>query len=501
MKSAALLVFILASHALTAAKACEVLASNGRPAPRQGDALFRVLATAEACPQDVLQLRALLAAKGLSSKPSLVANRGRNNPKLGSFSLFERVLGRLADGQVVGDGQFFFGHFTAAHQGRLVLDQAPAAGKLLIELIAWDPAKKLYNFYELIGRPSGATWFYRGDSADILADNLFVHRDPPPGQPRFGARLRCSACHSSGGPIMKELAAPHNDWWTGARALTLAQTPEPALATLLRELDGAESFARSVAVGIESLERSPVYQGLKARTDLQVRLRPLFCENELNLMSDASPNEQRKPVVALSSSVFAHPRLAGASTIAWPRANYEQSLRALGLRFPENGASDADHAALVPVRSYSDERAIASLLQAGVIDTEFVADVLAVDGANPLFSRGRCSLLKFLPTAPARTDWRQSFLRGLQASSSPFAQELVANLTDPARTAEAHAQGARARLATVAAELRSPEGSTRILQGLVRLRQAAFESEISRNPRGQILEPGFRVIWPVPTRN
>jgi hypothetical protein len=30
------------------------------------------------------------------------------------------------------------------------------------------------------------------------------------------------------------------------------------------------------------------------------------------------------------------------------------------------------------------------------------------------------------------------------------------------------------------------------------VRKAAFASEISKNPRGQILEPGFRVIFPVP---
>lgn len=501
MKTSALALSILLTlFADGAQAACGPLNSNGGPASPQADALAVVLAGAVTCPGDVHQFRALLAANGLTTKPSLVANRGRNNPRLGSFSVFERVIGRLASGQVVSDGQFFFGHFTAAHQGRLILDQAPSEGKLLIELIAWDPRKQLFNFYELIGRSAGSTWFYRGDSADILADNLFLHRDPPAGTPKFGARLRCSACHTSGGPIMKELATPHNDWWTGARALTLAQPPEPALASLMNGLEGAEKFARAVSSGIEVLERSPNYQSLKMRTGLQAQLRPLFCENEINLMSDANPNDARKPLVALSASVFAHPRLGGAASLPWPRANYEQAMRTLGLRFPENGAPDADHAALVPVRSYSDERALESLLTSGLIDAEFVADVLAVDAQNPLFSSGRCALLKLLPSGAGRGDWRQVFLTTLQRSPSPFAKELADNLSDPTRNSLAHANTARQRLTEVAAALRTPEGSTRILRDLVRLRQAVFAAEISRNPRGQILEPGFRVIWPEPAR-
>ena len=57
--------------------------------------------------------------------------------------------------QEIHAGELFFGHFTDAVNGVLVLDQKPAPNKLLIELIAWDQQKKFYNFYELIGTATG----------------------------------------------------------------------------------------------------------------------------------------------------------------------------------------------------------------------------------------------------------------------------------------------------------------------------------------------------------
>lgn len=468
--------------------ACTISQSNGRPAIGLEDALAKSLSSAETCPLNVQEFRQLLSTLGLDSKPSMVANRGRNNPKAGSFSLFERVTGKLADGSIIADGHFFYGHFTAAHRGSLVLDQRPSEGKLMIELIAWDSRKQLFNFYELIGRTSSAVWIYRGDSADILSDNQFLHMDRPAGAPQFGSRLRCSACHTSGGPIMKELASPHNDWWSNSRALVLMQTPEPGLASLIADLDGAEQFAKSVISGINTLERSPVYQSLKQQTGGQPLLRPLFCENEINLMSDTAPNERRRPVVQIPTSLFAHPRLTGAMSLSWPRANYENAMR---------GFIDTDHAAFLPVRAYSDEIAIESLLVKRIVDTEFVADVLAVDLENPLFSSARCVLLKLVPHT-LHASWKNEFLTNLRRSGLPGAATLARNLTDPKLNVIEHRKNATERLEAIAKELQSPQGSLRVMENLNALRRAVSRSEISQNPRGQILEPGFRVIWPVP---
>jgi hypothetical protein len=54
-----------------------------------------------------------------------------------------------------------------------------------------------------------------------------IHRTSAQGEPIFGKQLRCSGCHISGGPIMKELTEPHDSWWRTTRPLPLgARKPE-----------------------------------------------------------------------------------------------------------------------------------------------------------------------------------------------------------------------------------------------------------------------------------
>lgn len=103
---------------------------------------------------------------------------------------------------------------------------------------------------------------YEGDA---LLDNTYLYRTPPAGQSKFGSRMRCSACHVSGAPIMKEQDAPHNDWWMKDHQLTflglkLAPRVENKVALLkdasqtgsmkarlIRELALSEALRRSFA--------------------------------------------------------------------------------------------------------------------------------------------------------------------------------------------------------------------------------------------------------------
>jgi hypothetical protein len=111
-------------------------------------------------------------------------------------------------------GDLLFGHFTnVTRDKRLVSNKED----LVIELIAWDPGRQFYNFYELVD----GDWFYRGDSKDILDDVQLLHRQRDASIKPFGTRLRCSGCHINGGLLQKELALPHNDWFTRDRQLPL----------------------------------------------------------------------------------------------------------------------------------------------------------------------------------------------------------------------------------------------------------------------------------------
>ncbi len=465
----------LSSHQAQAA--CTIYNSDGSNATLKADALARVLSSNTTCPTSAPALKALLSQRGLRTEPSMVANRGFHNPELGSFSFFERV-----SGQGLERGDFFFGHFTAKSADRtLQLDQAPAAGKLLIELIVWDSAKGYYNFYELIGSGGSARWFYRGDTADILSDNALLYRTS--GTPQFGSKLRCSACHTSGGPIMKELAFPHNDWWTRAKGLPLGSAqPSGEVKTWLASLVDASEFAQSVSAGIHRLENSGSYQALKANTSLQEQLRPLFCETEINIESDLGNGS----AVAIPSAFFLSP-LLGSMSIGMPWSSYGSLLNAHRMNFPETMRQDADHAWLTPVKGFSDLLAIQSLISRGLVDSEFVTDVLAVDMTTPVFSSTRCGLLKLVPLNS--TNWRARFLANLAASDFPGASELHAHLS---------VSNQSAHLEKAARYAQSQFSAEQTFARLLWVRAAVSASEISQNPRGQILEPGFRVIFPQP---
>lgn len=492
MKTSFKILFTLLLTASAVQAACLVRGSNGQPARVQADPLFTVLKDAVDCPQSVQKLKAVINQTGLATQPYMVANRGFHNPNFGSFSFFEQVTGASPIlNQSVDAGEFFFGHFTTAENNLIIADQEPSEGKLLVELIAWDNFKNLFNFYELIGTGKGAQWIYRGDSEDILADNAQIYLNPPGSQ--FGSILRCSACHTSGGPIMKELAAPHNDWWTKARPLSFAPNKVSAeIADWVHKLGEASELSQSVKIGMERLEASPQYQKAKQGFSLQATLRPLFCEMEINLESDLSPLDQASSSVQIPSTSIVNPILAtGLLNIS--SSAYRRLLSSVNMRFPETNRQDADHGWLAPVKGHSDLISIQTLIEKKIINEEFASDVLAVDFHNPLFSSKRCGLLQLMPL-----DGLANFADRLKSSVLPGARELYENLTNPLLTRSFHVQKAKELLSQTQAELSTESGREQVFRNLMKARQSVFNAEISQNPRGQILEPGFRVIFPVP---
>jgi len=141
------------------------------------------------------------------------------------------------------------------------------------------------------------------------------------------------------------------------------------------------------------------------------------------------------------------------------------------------------------------------LTEMGVVDDEFVSDVLAVDFTEPLFSASRCELLKLVP--PSGPDFLTRFETNLKASAEPAAKQLLDNLTDPKRDAKFHRQQASDYLA--ACQKRSPKQEAAIERfGVLAQRRAEVDlEEISQHPRGHILESPDRVVFPsasVPSR-
>jgi hypothetical protein len=448
---------------------------------------------ADDCPRDVTELVRRIRSAGLTVRPAMVANRGFHNPGRGSFSFFEQVTGEASDGLAVQKGEFFFGHFTHKRGGELALDQEGRPGQLLIEAIVWDRSKEMFNFYELLGGHP-ARWLYRGDSRDAYLDNRDFRLQTNPRRPRFGQRMRCSGCHNTGGPILKELVAPHNDWWTSSRSLPLGtDRVAPEVAGRIARLVDATVFASSVRAGMSRLAQSRTMKRFVASRSLREQLRPVFATQELNLISEQSRSGAR---IRVRADYWVNPTLVGrVEDLTLSRTNYQASLTALGSRFPETNRQDADHAWLAPVKALADHLAVQKLVQSRLIDREFVSDVLAVDLENPLFSAKRARLLRLLPSRGG-SNWKADFERNLRSSGSAEAKELVRNLVDPTRNQAFHRRSALAYLARKRQQLSTRDGVREELQRLARLRNQIFRDELSRNPLGQILEPGFRVIFP-----
>jgi hypothetical protein len=374
---------------------------------------------------------------------------------------------------------------------------------LLVEAIAWDPNKQLFNFYELTTpnpdekdcKQPGEHWCYRGDSRLILEDIEFLHRPRNAGQEIFKSQLRCSGCHVNGGLVQKELASPHNDWFVTSRKLPPGNlTPDATVAKIFQGLVDADELTKLVQASSRRLAASPEYRkALQSRT-MQEQLRPLFCAVELNIESDRDPFDQRKPAVQIPSGFFVDSRL-GASSIAVPRENYEQALKKLRAHMPEKPVpTDADHAWLTPVKANSDMVMTEALVQMGAVDNEFVADVLAVDFTEPLFSTSRCRLLRLVP--PAGPDFLTRFEANLKSSSEPAAKQLLDNLTDPKRDAKFHRQQAADYLEACQRRAAKPEAAIEWFGVLAQRRAKVDREEISQHSQGRILESPHRAVFP-----
>lgn len=477
--------------------ACSVLNSNGQPQGALNDPLFNLLQLSEHCPQNVVELRRRLKSEGATFVTTMVANQGFHNPNLGSFSFFEMVeIKEPAHlSHPVEKNAFFFGHFTAPGLGdSLTLDQRPLTSSLMIELIAWDDSKELYNFYELIGSSGGPHWFYRGDSSDVWADIEKLHLVKDAGEPPFGNRLRCSGCHLAGGPIMKELVEPHDSWWRSDRHLPLGgRIPDPLMSDVMRTLQDPGALSTEVTQGVKKLFASKAFKARQASSP-QVALRPLFCPEELNL--EASPLVDNGRDINPPSGFFLDKRLALDRRLSVQTQFYKNALQAFGSRLGDSDiGGDADHAWMTPVKAQADILAVTTLVSQGFVDNEFMTDVLALDMTRPVFSQKRCRLLTLVPRKWSG-DWQKAFINNLEKSSWPEAKELFSNLTQADRSTEFHKREAHAYLEHCTQELASENGAKDLVGYLGQIRSDIRASEISQNPNGEIMEPGFRLIFP-----
>jgi hypothetical protein len=471
---------------------------------RTDDAVTHAILSGSPVPRDIKAIRRRLQSElGGVLTTHIVANGGHEHPTRRNvmFMCFESYAGPTPAGPA-DEGDLFLGYFLVPEGDRLVV------GSGFVELIAWDRTTHRFNFWELLDE----AWHFRGDSQDILDNVATINLGAATPSFTFQRKssdgtpvLRCSGCHTLGAPIMKEVEAPHNDWWT----------ERDKLPTGSFTLDGETSglFQRAAdASHLSALVKQSAGRLLAARAGsvrtqtLPQQLRSLFSTMEMNLVSDSVPfarREQSGAAVQIPAAFFVDPRLAPAARpVSVDLTVYKNALESVGSRFPSRNSSarETRHAFLVPAPSFIDARAIDGLVNRGTLDEELVADVLAVDMSTPVYSGRRASLIRFVPAAATdAADLRTQLIAALQpaAAGDVAARELLSNLTDPRRTAAAHRAEASALLAASA----KAAGSVDTVAGWLRIaaqRRAAIErADTAAHPQGLITENGFRAIFPV----
>jgi hypothetical protein len=116
---------------------------------------------------------------------------------------------------------------------------------------------------------------------------------------------------------------------------------------------------------------------------------------------------------------------------------------------------------------------------------------------NPALSRERCGLLRLVPDAGGE-EWQQTFTAALKQPTmrNAAAALLLDFTTDPDKNVQFHQDQARQLLTACQEQLQDEESVAALFGLLAQRRMEVFASEISMSPGGQILEPGFRVIFP-----
>jgi hypothetical protein len=291
-----------------------------------------------------------------------------------------------------------------------------------IEAWGWDDARSRYNYYKADGTPP--SWKFRISSID--ADNATPAA-------RQGT---CLACHINGGPVMKELLFPWNNWHSfrssaaylngvGAGHWPISEGAG------FRELKGAEDMETNFIVPairqfnarrLNALVRNAP-GGLQEISDGPRALRQLFGTTEYNLISSSDfsglhpfPAKGTGPAMPFKApdTFFLNANLiaGGGPTqyqglgIAEARnfapllqlqpAEYKKLVDDSGTKLGGK-TGDANFAWFVPEPSHQDNNMIDTLLQRGVVTPQFVAAVLAVDLETPVFSTRTPGLAKLIP--------------------------------------------------------------------------------------------------------
>ncbi len=335
----------------------------------------------------------------------------------------------IAGGAGVSSDKLYVASF-ASGQG------APEEGT---EVMAWSESIKAFVFY----KETKGAW-------ERVGDGTMVPSAAKGAAPTF----QCMSCHTSGGPLMKEL---HDSWanWTSTW-LTVSdpKSPDATFNRMFSKVTRADDMERRI-IASEHLHTKGRVDRAKTGGALKGVLTQLFCDvGEGTLIAAHSKNSQRFGTVSTFSSMLpgafvVSPLLRAPRTGTGTELGLEQSA---GLKLPTidslsidakaysdtltkfqskigGQAGDAIFPMNGPEKSYADVDAVQELVRQGLVDADFVTDVLMTDFTTPAFSKARCDLAEALPaTWKDPADLKAQFAASLAKSTARGAKGLAARI-------------------------------------------------------------------------
>lgn len=262
-----------------------------------------------------------------------------------------------------------------------------------IQVMAFDRTSGVYNFYALEGEGEGAQWVFHGNSFDQI-------------DPATAATSACASCHTDGGLAMREIDEPWVHWESAAVRTVGAGIVIDRFSELGSRSTGVE-LAGLVQAGNEHWNRTRIVElANPERVDLhggstRPLLEPLFCGSSFNLQSAGRPSAlgNPQPVEDVPSSFFVDPQFRVDDVVSIDPEFYPAALLEAGSRIDGLvGPNDTFFGLTFVERSASDLAYVDALIDFGIVDEEFVLDVLSVDFTAPIYSVARCALLDEAPT-------------------------------------------------------------------------------------------------------
>lgn len=282
----------------------------------------------------------------------------------------------------------------------ILLGTPAGARSGFLEVMAWDPNKRAYNYYER-QQPSSPLWLWKGDSSHAI-------------QPESRGQA-CFRCHVNGNPIMRELSRPWNNWHSEAVSITSTvpdeirhQQPRRGLFT---NKEQAKILEDAVRDGVTRWTTERMSRSINDRRIRHVSswTRQLLTTSNTNLGSSQTTSDILTAIdpesIDLPRSFFLNFD-AFEQVISKPlpsidtrvkRSDYEAALTKYSFRLIGD-IPDTFFAFSIPEPSGEDLEAIRLLLEKKIITTRLAASLLMVDFPNPVYSQKRNQLYESIKT-------------------------------------------------------------------------------------------------------